>query len=205
MLDKIKEFNKNYSNTVFLVIMIFILFSLIYISFNNRSKPKECVMPNSIVNNSLSYSYNVSVTSDGNDIAKLFVKKYDSKHLIELNMNDTKDTYYLNYTDFLIRKPNGRYSVFYKNELIDGLDNKYLIFDYINDLSKSSDVITKDERNCYINRKENVSMCINLDKSVELIKENYNLVYTIDTNYIDDFDVSIEKIDINEENLNMSE
>ncbi len=204
MIDKIKDFNKNYSNIVFLIVMIFILISLVFVSFNNRNKPKDCVMPKTVVGRLNAYSYSISVMQDENEIAQVFIKKYDSKYLIELNKDGLKDTYYLKYTDFLKKNSNGKYSIFIPNELIPDIDNKYLIFDYVNDLSLESDIISKDERNCYINRKHNVSMCVNLDKTVELDSNGYKLIYKIDTNYIDDFDVAIEKITL-EENVNVVE
>lgn len=195
MLYKIREFNKNYSNIVFLIFMIFILVVLVVISINNRNKPKECVIPSKILGMATNYSYDIQVLKDDVEIAKLFVKKYDSKHLIELNKDDTKNTYYLQYTDFLKRNSNGTYSIFDSYELIEGLDNKYLLFEYINDLSIVSDIITRNDRSCYINRKENVSICINLDNSVEFSTDDYKLIFTIKDTYIDDFDVVIEKVE----------
>ena len=179
MLYKIREFNKNYSNIVFLIIMIFILVVLIITSINNRNKPKECVIPSKVVGMATDYSYDIKVLKDDVEIAKLFVKKYDSKHLIELNKDDEKNIYFLQYTDFLRKNSNGTYSNFGSNELIEGLDNKYILFEYINDLSMTSDIITRNDRNCYINRKENVSICVNMDNSVELTSDEYTLIFNI--------------------------
>ena len=202
MLYKIREFNKNYSNIVFLIIMIFILVVLIITSINNRNKPKECVIPSKVVGMATDYSYDIKVLKDDDEIAKLFVKKYDSKHLIELNKDDEKNIYFLQYTDFLRKNSNGTYSNFGSNELIEGLDNKYILFEYINDLSMTSDIITRNDRNCYINRKENVSICVNMDNSVELTSDEYTLIFNIKDKYIDDFDVVIEKLENYDENVN---
>ncbi|MBQ1812330.1 MAG: hypothetical protein II119_00055 [Bacilli bacterium] len=202
MLYKIREFNKNYSNIVFLIIMIFILVVLIITSINNRNKPKECVIPSKVVGMATDYSYDIKVLKDDVEIAKLFVKKYDSKHLIELNKDDEKNIYFLQYTDFLRKNSNGTYSNFGSNELIEGLDNKYILFEYINDLSMTSDIITRNDRNCYINRKENVSICVNMDNSVELTSDEYTLIFNIKDKYIDDFDVVIEKLENYDENVN---
>ena len=202
MLYKIREFNKNYSNIVFLIIMIFILVVLIITSINNRNKPKECVIPSKVVGMATDYSYDIKVLKDNVEIAKLFVKKYDSKHLIELNKDDEKNIYFLQYTDFLRKNSNGTYSNFGSNELIEGLDNKYILFEYINDLSMTSDIITRNDRNCYINRKENVSICVNMDNSVELTSDEYTLIFNIKDKYIDDFDVVIEKLENYDENVN---
>lgn len=202
MLYKIREFNKNYSNVVFLIFMVFILVVLVIISINNRNKPKECAIPNKLVGKATNYSYDIKVLSDDVEIAKLFVKKYESKHLIEVDENDTKNMYYLHYTDFLKKNSNGMYSIFGSHELIEGLDNKYLLFEYINDLSMISDVITRNDRNCYINRKENVSICVDLDNSVEVNTEDYKLIFTIKDTYIDDFNVMIERVENYNENVN---
>ncbi len=204
MIDRIRDFNKNYSSILFLIIMIFVLITLIFIAFNNRNKPKECVTPQKIVANSVAYSYSIKVTQDDINIAELYIKRFASKYLIELNKDGNKDTFYSRYTDFLKKNSNGKYSLFVPNELISGIDNKYLIFDYINDLSLESDIITRDERPCYVNRTENITMCVNLDKTIELSIGEYKLLYEIDDNYIDDFDVSVEKIML-EENVNTIE
>lgn len=205
MLDKVRNFNKDYSNIIFLFIMIFILISLIYVSYNNRNKPKECVMPAKVISSASAYSYKIKITSNDTEIAKISVKKYDSKYLIEVDKDDNKDTYYLNYSSFLKKQSNGRYAIFVPNELISGIDNKYYILDYINDLSLNSDIVKKEDRNCYINRKENISMCVNVDSSIELITNTYSLTYTLIENYIDDFDVSIERIELPVETVNTSE
>lgn len=205
MLDWIRNFNKNYSNIVFLVIMIFILISLVFVSITNRNKPKECIMPTKVVGESLAYSYSIKVASNNEDVAKIYVKRYDSKYLFEVNKDDTKNTYYLHYSDFLKRNSNGKYSIFVPNEIIKDINNKYYILDYINSLSMNSDVITKNERTCYVNSNENILICINLDNSIEIEKNGYTLTYTLLEKYINNFDVSVENIELPKCDVNTSE
>lgn len=192
MINKIKEFNKNYSNIFFLVALLFIIIVLIYNTQTNKAKEKECIIPNKIVNNYNNYSYNIKYEKD-NEKINLYIKRYGSKYLIEKNYNDNKYLYYTEYVDLLIKDDEDRYINFNGN-IIDGLDNRLLILEYVNDLSINSTLTTNNERTCYLNSKNNLSICINLDNSVELSKENIKMTYTImEIGNITDFNVSMDK------------
>ena len=191
MIDKIRDFDTKYSNTVFLIALFIIISFLVYIALNNRTKDKICKMPNDIVN-TLNYSYKVKYTKEDKSI-DLYINRYDSKYLIEKNEDNNKNTYYLNYTDFLEKKSSGVFGRMTNYYIIDGMDNKLLTLDYLNDLSLDSTIKTLNERNCYINIKNNLTMCINLDNSIELEKDDYKLLYTIiDKNNVNDFNVYID-------------
>ena len=191
MIDKIRDFDTKYSNTVFLIALFIIISFLVYIAINNRTKDKTCKMPSDIAN-TLNYSYKVKYTKEDKSI-DLYINRYDSKYLIEKNEDDNKNTYYLNYTDFLEKKSSGVFGRMTNYYIIDGIDNKLLILDYLNDLSLDSTIKILNERNCYINIKNNLTMCINLDNSIELEKDDYKLLYTIiDKNNVNDFNVYID-------------
>ena len=199
MLKVFKDFDKNYSALFFCIALLIIVVCLVYSNVMNGNKEKNCVVPSTIVNNYNNYAYNIVI--EKNDvITKLYVKKYNTKYLIEKNENDIKSTYYINYTDLLEKASNGKYIKFRKDYIVDGLDNKFLIFDYINELSLKSSVSTKDEITCYNNRNLGLSMCINLDDSVTLKMKEYKITYTLKENgMINDFDVDI---DLNYEETN---
>lgn len=190
MFKKLKEFNNNYANLFFMIALIFIIVFLGYIAFTNRTKKTVCVTPSKILNNYENYAYNIKYT-DEDEGATIYIKRYGSKYLLEVNKDENKTNYYIEYTDFLKKEYDDIYYRYNNNYIIDGVDNKYLFLDYINEISLDSTIVTKNERTCYVNRKNNVSMCINLDKSIELSKDNFKLLYTItDLGGVDDFKVS---------------
>ena len=192
MFSRIKEFNKNYSNIFFLVALLFIVIVLIYTAFTNKPKEKECVVPNKIVNNYNNYTYNIKYEKE-NEKIDLYVKRYGSKYLIEKNYNDTKTMYYIEYIDLLIKNKEEKY-IKYNGNIIDDLDNRFLILDYVNDLSISSNYTSKNERACYLNTKNNLSICINLDNSIELTKDDIKILYTINNiGENTDFTVNMDK------------
>ena len=204
MISKIREFSKNYSNLFFLISLLFIIIILVYTAFNNRDKNQECIIPNKLVNNYNNYSYNVKYEKD-NEKINLYVKRYGSKYLIGKNHNDTKKLYYLEYVDLLIKNENEKYIKF-NGDIIEGIDNRLLILDYLNDISIQSNLTEKSERTCYINARYNSSICINLDNSIELAKDDYKILYTInDIGSITDFNVNIDKTQTYQEVVNNEE
>lgn len=207
MLKAFKDFDKNYSTLFFCIALLIIIVCLFYSNIANRSKDKTCVVPNTIVNNYNNYAYDIVVEKNG-VISKLYVKRYNTKYLIEKNENDIRSTYYINHTDLLEKASNGKYIKFRNGNIVEGLDNKFLIFDYINEISLKSSISTKNEITCYNNRNLELSMCLNLDKSITLEMGDYKITYTIKENgMVSDFDVDIdlnyeEKIDSNLESNN---
>ena len=199
MLKVFKDFDKNYSTLFFCIALLIIIVCLVYSNVMNINKEKTCAVPSTIVNNYNNYAYDIVIEKNG-VITKLYVKRYNTKYLIEMNENDTKSTYYINHTDLLEKASNGKYIKFRKDNIVDGLDNKFLIFDYINELSLKSSVSTKNGVTCYNNRNLELSMCINLDNSITLEMKDYKITYTIKENgMISDFDVEIDPSSYNVE------
>lgn len=199
MLKVFKDFDKNYSTLFFCIALLIIIVCLVYSNVMNINKDKTCVVPNSVVNNYNNYAYDIVVEKNG-VVTKLYVKRYNTKYLIEKNENDVKSTYYINHTDLLEKASNGKYIKFRKDNIVDGLDNKFLIFDYINELSLKSSVSTNNGSTCYNNRNLELSMCINLDNSITLEMKDYKITYTIKENsMISDFDVDIDLSNYNME------
>lgn len=191
MLGKIKEFNKEFSNTFFLISLLFIIIFLIYIRISSGNVEKQCIMPNDVTKNYKRYSYNIKYEY-GDEKIELYIKRYNNKYLIEKNYNESKNVFYIEYTDLLI-KSNEKY-IKYNMNIIDDMDNKYIMLDYLNELSENSTLINKNEIDCYVNSKENVTICINLDKSIELTKNDHKLTYVVNTtDEISDFNVMIDK------------
>lgn len=190
-MNKIKEFDKNFSNIFFLISLLFIIIFLVYARLNNNNTEKTCVMPKDITQNYKTYAYNIKYEY-GDDKIDLYIKKHRNKFLIEKHYNDIKDMFYIDYTDVFI-KSDEKY-IKYNMDIIKNIDNKYLIIEYINELSEESTLIKKNERDCFVNPKENLTICINLDNSIELSKDDYKLTYTIDTSSdISDFSVNTDK------------
>lgn len=199
MLKVFKDFDKNYSTLFFCIALLIIIVCLVYSNVMNVNKEKTCVVPNTIVNNYNNYSYDIVIEKNG-VATKIYVKRYNTKYLIEMNENDIKSTYYINHTDLLEKASNGKYIKFRKDNIVDGLDNKFLIFDYINEISLKSSVSTKNGVTCYNNRNLELSMCLNLDNSITLEMKDYKITYTIKENsMISDFDVDIDSSSYNME------
>lgn len=189
MFKKVKEFEKQYSTLFFCISLLVIIVFLAYFSVLNKDKEKECVIPNKLVNNYSNYEYNVSYEKDDKK-AKLFIKRYDKKYLIEKEEDGANESYYVYYTDVLKKDDSGEYKV-YNKSIIDGLNNKLLFIDYINDVSLQSNITTDNELTCYVNRKLDMSMCVNLDKSITLKGEDYRIIYEIESSgEVADFNVN---------------
>ena len=189
MFKKVNEFEKQYSTLFFCISLLVIIVFLAYFSVLNKDKEKECVIPNKLVNNYSNYEYNVSYEKDDKK-AKLFIKRYDKKYLIEKEEDAANESYYVYYTDVLKKDDSGEYKVHNKS-IIDGLNNKLLFIDYINDISLQSNITTDNELTCYVNRKLDMSMCVNLDKSITLKGEDYRIIYEIESSgEVADFNVN---------------
>lgn len=192
MLKMFKDFDKNYSTLFFCIALFIIVVCLVYSSVMNRNKENMCTVPNSIVNNYNNYAYDIAIERDG-VVSKLSVKRYNTKYLIEKNENDIRSTYYINHTDLLEKASNGKYIKYRKDNIVDGIDNKFLILDYINEISLKSSISTKNELTCYNNRSLGLTICINLDDSITLEMNDYKITYSIkDIGMISDFDVDID-------------
>ena len=205
MFKKLKEFDSRYYNLFFCIALLIIIIILVYISTSTRQNMKTCTTPNDIIKDYTSYSYNIRFTDQERKI-DLFIKRYNSKYLIEKNENGSKTMYYLHYTDLLEKSSDGTYIKYRKNEIIDGIDNKYLILDYINEVSLDSNINNESDLTCYINRKLEIKMCVNLDDSIELKGDNYSLTYKInEVGNISDFNVEISHINDIDNSLSSDE
>lgn len=192
MFKVLKKFNDNYSNVFFIISLIVIIVFLAYFAIMNANKPKECVMPDKLIGDFNNYSYKINYERD-EDKYTLYVKKFENKYLFEVNHNDEKDTYYSHYFDLLKKNSDDIYIRYRDNYIIDGVDNKLLILSYVNDISYDSKRMENSDRTCYINSKNNLTMCINLDKSIELSKDDYKLTYEIvELGNVDDFNVRFD-------------
>lgn len=189
MLKWFKEFDKRYSTLFFCFALLIIIVFLFYSNTINKNDENTCTIPNSIVNNYTNYAYDIVITKN-DAVSELYVKRYDTKYLVEKNENGVKSAYYIYHTDLLERASNGEYIRYRKDNIVDGIDNKFLILDYINEISLKSTVSTDNELTCYNNRKIELSMCINLDNSITLEVDDYTIVYKVkEVGSIDDFDV----------------
>ena len=200
MFKKVKEFEKQYSTLFFCISLLVIIVFLAYFSVLNKDKEKECVVPNNLVNNYSNYEYNVSYEKDDKKV-KLFIKRYDKKYLIEKEEDGVNESYYIYYTDVLKKDDSGEYKV-YNKSIIDGLNNKLLFIDYINDVSLQSNITTDNELTCYVNRKLDMSMCVNLDKSITLKGEDYRIIYEIESSgEVADFNVNANYEEVIEDKI----
>ena len=98
MFKKVKDFDSKYSSILFFVSIFIIIIFLASFNISNKEKEKTCTIPNEVVNNYTNYSYNVTyITGEKN--VELYIKRYNSKYLIEKKEENIKSTYYLYYTD----------------------------------------------------------------------------------------------------------
>lgn len=189
-----------FSSIFFLISLVIIIAFLAYFSIINNKSVKECTIPNKIIDNFSNYSYNISVKSE-NVKVDLYVKRYNKKYLIEKTENGEKTLYFIHYSNVYEKASNGKYIKHRKESIIDGIDNNLLILDYINDISLNSSVKTEEELTCYNNRKLDMTICINLDGSINLKKSNYTINYDVkDIGEIKDFNVDIDSSYIKDNN-----
>lgn len=189
MNSKIDDFNNKYSGIIFGISLFIIIIFLMYFSIINKEKKLNCVIPNQIVNNSNNYSYELTFTSDL-EMIKLNVKRYNQKYLIETENNGVRNSYYLNYLNVYEKASNGEYIKYRNDYIIENVDNNLLLLDYVNALSLESTLSNNEEQTCYINRKKEITICINLDDSITLKAPNYNINYNIkEIGTVKDFNV----------------
>lgn len=189
MNSKIDDFNNKYSGIIFGISLFIIIIFLMYFSIINKEKKLNCVIPNQIVNNSNNYSYELTFTSDL-EMIKLNVKRYNQKYLIETEKDGVRNSYYLNYLNVYEKASNGEYIKYRNDYIIENVDNNLLLLDYINALSLESTLSNNEEQTCYINRKKEITICINLDDSITLKAPNYNINYNIkEIGTVKDFNV----------------
>ena len=192
MFKIFKEFDKKYSTLFFCISLLIIIIFLAYTSSFIKVENNTCVIPNKLVDNYSNYKYDVTYKTNDKKI-ELFIKRYDKKYLIEKNENGVKSSYYIYYTDIFEEASNGDYIKYRKENIIDGIDNKLLLLDYINDISLESSLKEDNELTCYVNRKLELNMCINLDDSIELEGTDYKIVYEIkEAGTVKDFNVDID-------------
>jgi len=191
MFKKVDDFSSKYSSIFFCISLLIIIVFLIYFSIINRDKKLNCVIPNQIVNNSSNYSYEVTYTSSLETI-KLNINRYNQKYLIELEKDAIKSTYYVNHMNIYEKASNGEYIKYRNDFIIDNVDNNLLLLDYINDLSLESNLTTDDGLTCYVNRRKETTICVNLDDSIILKGNDYSINYNIkEIGMIKDFNVLI--------------
>ena len=172
---------------------------MFYFSISNNDKKINCVIPNQIVNNSNNYLYNITYTKD-KEVIKLSVKKYNQKYLIEMEKDGIRNFYYINYLNIYEKASNGEYIKYRKQYIIDDLDNNLLLLDYINDLSLRSSISNDKENTCYVNRKDEITICISIDDLIILEGSNYSITYDIkQKNNINDFDVKLSDSNVTDE------
>lgn len=192
MFKFFNEFDKKYSSILF-IISLFVI--IVFLFFNSRVNSKNgllCEIPKDLVKDINNYSYNIKIDNNG-IITELFIKRYNSKYLIEKNADGIKSTYYIYHTDILEKASNGKYIKYRKDNIVDGIDNKFLIFDYLNDISLKSNIVEESEITCFNNRKLELSICMNLDDTITLKMSNYVVTYKVnDIGVIKDFDVSVD-------------
>lgn len=192
MLKKINEFDDKYSNKFFALSLIVILVFLFYFAISNRTITKECTLPNKLVNETTNYSYEITYIKD-NKIINLYVKRYNEKYLIEKVDDNIRSIYYIYYTDILEKASDGKYIKYRSDNILADVDNKFLILDYLNSVSLDSNISNEEDLTCYTNRKLNIHMCINIDDSIGVKMNDYELIYKITgKGNVSDFNVSYD-------------
>lgn len=192
MFKKINEFDDKYSNKFFALSLIVILVFLFYFAISNRTITKECTLPNKLVNETTNYSYEITYIKD-NKIINLYVKRYNEKYLIEKVDDNIRSIYYIYYTDILEKASDGKYIKYRSDNILADVDNKFLILDYLNSVSLDSNISNEEDLTCYTNRKLNIHMCINIDDSIGVKMNDYELIYKITgKGNVSDFNVSYD-------------
>ncbi len=192
MFKKINELDDKYSSKFFAISLIVILVFLFYFAISNRTMNKECTLPNKLVNETSNYSYEITYIKD-NKIINLYVKRYNEKYLIEKVDDNIRSIYYIYYTDILEKASDGKYIKYRGDNILTYVDNKFLLLDYLNAVSLDSNITNEEDLTCYTNRKLNIHMCINVDDSISVKMNDYELIYKITgKGNVSDFNVSYD-------------
>ena len=202
MFSKIKDFNEKNTAIYFFISIIILIGFLFFNSFSNKEKKNTCVLPVDTVNKRESYNYDIKINKN-NEVVLLSIKKYNNKYLIEKTEKGLVYNYYIHYFNIYIKDETGNYNFFKDTYFVDGVDNKLLFIDYINDLSLVSKESVSDDKTCYTKTNESYNICIDSDNVLTYKENNITLTYRINnSSEVEDFEVNVNDIiDTNTNNL----
>lgn len=198
MFKKVKEFNdKNVGLYFFLAVFVLVFSLFINSRFNkneNKDTTKECTNAVGTISDSDKYSYEIKINKE-NEVVILSVKKYAGKILLEKTEKGKSYKYFIYYNDVYVENSDKKYVLTHIDNFVEGIDNKLLYLDYLNEISIKSKI--DEDTSCYIY--DSINMCIEEDNVINLIDGELSITYTIDNiGSTEDFDVLIDNGIVNE-------
>ena len=188
MFKKLKKFDEKASNIVFFVSLFIIIIFLFISSLRGNRGNSSCNVlfekPSSI-----SYIYNVKLEDISTSfVTSLKVRNYNNRYLIEKVEQGIGSNYYIEYASLYKEDTDGFY-VKYRDDIIDGIDNKYIFLEYINNIAQGMSV--EGDSTCASN--DDFKICVPSNNEIVFTKDNLRITYEYDRNTsVNDFDVSIK-------------
>ncbi|HOO68182.1 MAG TPA: hypothetical protein PLC53_02305 [Bacilli bacterium] len=189
MIEKIKKFNESNKNVFFFILTLILIGFIIFSRIYTANKTTECITPTYVVDESNNYTYEIKVKKD-DEIIILSISKYGNKYHVEKTEKGLLTNYYIYYSDIYEEDSSGNYIIFRDKSFIDGIDNKYIYIEYLNEVFSDIVATEEDLGLCYAN--ESFKACINEDDNAI-----YATLGDIEIDYVS-FNVGVAKdFDIN--------
>lgn len=195
MFKKIREFNDKNTGLYFFLAIFILVFSLAINSRFNKTTDKdtnnkECTNVINTISDSEKYSYEIKINKD-DEVVLLSVKKYAGKMLVEKTEKGKQFKYFIHYNDVYTENSDNKYVLTHIDNFIEGIDNKLIYLDYLNEISVKSKVEKTDNKSCYVYNL--INMCIESDNVIKYVDDKLTITYTIgNIGDIEDFDVVID-------------
>lgn len=185
MFKKIKEFNDR-NTAIYFFGAIIVLIAVLAITNRNKKvetpvieEPKPVEKEEIITN----YSYDIKINKN-NEIILFTINFYNNKYLISKTELGKETKYYIHYIDIYEQNVLGNYVLFRNNEIVSGIDNKLLFWDYINN-------IVSNNTDCFINNEYNSTICP-LEDGISIKNDSYEITYKLyNINSTNDFNINI--------------
>lgn len=198
MFTKIKDFNEKNTTIYFFISVVIIIAFLFVNSLSERKKENICTIPKDVVQKADNYSYDIKINNN-NEVILLSIQKYKNKYLIEKTEKGYVYNYYIYYSDIYEKDELGNYNKFKGNSFVDGIDNKLIFIDYINELSLNSKQNSKDGTVCYDHNELPINICIDTDNIITYNYDNISITYKVnDVLNIEDFDIIVNNNEVDE-------
>lgn len=199
MLDKIKEFNEKNNAIYFFAAIIFLVVALLFNGrSNNTNKDKEDNNDTVIEEKeevSSNYTYDIKINKN-EEIVLFTIKVFNNKYLLTKTELGKEQNYYVNYIDIYEQDALGNYILFRGNNFVEGIDNKLLFWDYLEDIIDKSTKI-EDTKTCLKNDEYNFTICPTSD-GYDITSDAYNINYRkYDVDTTKDFNISLNTTNIN--------
>lgn len=196
MLKKLREFNEKNKTIYFFFILFVILAFLVYKNIFLGGIKKECVAPDFKVSAIEMYEYEMKITKNEETIL-LNGKRYGNKIYIEKIEKGVTNEYFIDYSNIYIKDISGIYNSYNGNDIVSGIDNKFLYIEYLSSIADSSKIENDKTSNvCYINEARAINICIDeVSETVKVELKDITIQYKFsNAGKVADFEFDVNKV-----------